>query len=84
MYVDAFQLHYQTSDAPDFLFLVAERDAPFAVACYQASYDMLTNGRTKLNRSLSQFAKCQISNIWPGYDSTIKAIELPAWANKGI
>lgn len=84
MYVDAFQLHYQTSDAPDFLFLVAERDAPFAVACYQASYDMLTNGRIKLNRSLSQFAKCQISNIWPGYDSTIKAIELPAWANKGI
>lgn len=84
MYVDGFQLHYCTAEPPDFLFLVVERDAPYAVACYQASYDMLNNGRTKLNRSLSEFAKCQISNIWPGYDSTIKAIEMPAWANKGI
>lgn len=82
MYVDAFQLHYQTNEAPDFLFLVAERDAPFAVACYQASYDMLNHGRNKLVHSLSQFAKCQISNIWPGYPALINPIELPAWATR--
>lgn len=82
MYIDGFQLHYRTADAPDFLFLVVERDAPYAVACYQASYDMLNHGRNKLAHSLSNFAKCQIANIWPGYDSTIKSIELPAWANK--
>ena len=82
MYVDGFQLHYGTYEAPDFLFLVIERDAPFAVACYQASHDMLVNGRDKLNRSLSEFAKCQSVDIWHGYPALINPIDLPAWANK--
>lgn len=82
MYVDGIREHFVTFAAPDFLFLVVERAAPYAVACYSASPSMIEIGREKLNNSLESFAKCQMVNVWHGYPVLINPINLPSWANK--
>lgn len=81
MYVTGFQLYYQTENLPDFLFLVVERDAPHAAACYSASTDMISIGLTKLNSALVKLAQCQADGVWPGYSALINPIDLPKWAS---
>jgi hypothetical protein len=82
MYVDGFQQYFQTEAPPNFLFLVVEKDPPHATACYYAGPTMLDVGRHKLSKCLAELAKCQHTQVWPGYSPLIAPIELPAWAAK--
>lgn len=80
MYSDGFQQHYGTTEPPLFLLLVVERDAPFAVACYECSPEMLDKGNEKYRRAMQLLADSTASGEWPAYDEGIQLLNLPKWA----
>jgi len=80
MYCDGFQQHYGTDEPPLFLLLVVERDAPYAVACYECSPEMLDKGNEKYRRAMRLLADSTASGEWPAYDEGIQLLNLPKWA----
>jgi hypothetical protein len=63
-----------------FVWVFVEKKPPYAVALYVASEEMLERGEQLRHQYLTQFARCKLSGIWPGYSGEFKTIELPAWA----
>lgn len=65
-----------------FFFVAAEKAAPFAVAVYQASEEMIGVGRAKYRAGLQLLAWCRKNNRWPAYqpNGEIEEINLPRWA----
>jgi len=80
MYSDGFQQHYGTTEPPLFLLLVVERDAPYAVACYECSPEMLDKGNEKYRKAMQLLADSTASGEWPAYDEGIQLLNLPKWA----
>jgi len=73
-----------TGERPDsFMFLVVEKDAPFAVSVFYADPEFLIAGREEYRRCLRIYAECLASGKWPGYSTDIRAVGLPKWALVG-
>jgi hypothetical protein len=71
-----------TGDRPDsFMFLVVEKEAPFAVSVFYADEEFIAAGRAEYRRCLRIYADCFQNNKWPGYDTAIQPIGLPKWAS---
>lgn len=83
-YSDGFQAHYGTDQPPVFAWLAQERDAPYATAYYSAGADLVEYGRRRYRRLLRVFAECLRQNVWPGYPTTVQALDLPAYAAKAV
>jgi len=72
--------HYTDSiPGAQFVFICQEKEAPYAVACYQADGEFLAYGRSERARLMKQIAECRESGIWPGYLDGIQMLYLPAW-----
>lgn len=70
-----------TGDRPDsFMFLVVEKEVPFAVSVFYADEEFLAAGRAEYRRCLRIYADCLQNNKWPGYNLAIQPIGLPKWA----
>ena len=80
MYCDGFRQHYGADEPPLFLLLVVERDAPYAVTCYECSPEMLDKGAGKYRQALEWLENCQRTDNWPGYNDGIQLLNLPKWA----
>ena len=65
-----------------FYFLAVEKEAPFAIAVYQASEDLIEIGRAKYRGALQLLRWCRDRGEWPGYQpgGEIETITLPRWA----
>jgi exodeoxyribonuclease VIII len=63
-----------------FIFVVAEKSAPYAVAVYLADKDMIDAGRLKYQECLRLHAECSAADNWPGYPEEVQTITLPPWA----
>jgi len=63
-----------------FVFAAVESSWPHAAAAYMLGDDVLDRARTENRRLLDLYAECRRTNIWPGYQTTIQPISLPAWA----
>lgn len=65
-----------------FYFLAVEKEAPFAVAVYRASEDLIEIGRAKYCGALQLLRWCRDRGEWPGYQpgGEIETITLPRWA----
>lgn len=83
-YADGYQQVYGTSKPPAFIWLVQERDAPYATAYYSATADLLEYGRREYRKALAIAAQCEVSGRWPGYPTEVAPLELPAWAAKVV
>lgn len=81
-YSDGMQRLWQTKEAPSFMWLSQERDAPYATAYYSAGADFVAYGRKKYRRLLSVFAQCLHTGKWPGYPAVVQSLDLPTWAGK--
>lgn len=66
--------------AAQFLFIVVEKAAPYAVAVYVAEEEMLESGRRLVADYLARHAECLESGIWPGYPIEVQSLSLPPWA----
>jgi exodeoxyribonuclease VIII len=65
-----------------FIFAAFEKDAPNALAFYQADEAMLQIGRQECQRLLTIYADCLNSNTWPGYEPSVTPLSLPPWVMK--
>ena len=65
-----------------FYFIAVEKDAPYAVAAYKASDEMIEVGRAKYRAALQLLKWCRENESWPGYQpgGEIETINLPRWA----
>lgn len=61
-----------------FVFIVAEKDIPYAVAIYILSDDALEFGINQFHMLMDRLAQCITNNKWPGYG--INELKLPRWA----
>jgi hypothetical protein len=62
----------------DFLFLVIEKSAPYAISIYQLDEASIEQGRHEFKQLLMRYKHCLESNDWPAY--TIQEISLPRYA----
>jgi hypothetical protein len=53
----------------DFLFLVAEKKAPFPVVLYPLDKEAIAHGLIEFKQLLHKLKQCQDKNEWPGYES---------------
>jgi hypothetical protein len=78
-YAAGFQAHFQTADLPPFVFAVVENYAPYSVALFRASLDVMQLGFHEVRHLLELYASCLESGKWPSYDGKINDLQLPAW-----
>jgi hypothetical protein len=64
----------------DFLFIVAEKSPPFAVACYYADDEMIRAGNEEVRRCLALYEECAGTGVWPGLDGEPIRLSRPRWA----
>lgn len=67
-----------------FVFAAVENTWPHQAAAYMLGDDVLDKARQENRRLLDLYAECKSTNIWPGYQQGIQAIQLPAWAMKEL
>ena len=73
--------HYLAAGLFDkFIFIAVEKEAPYAVACYELDADALTEGQRLRGRDLQRIANCRAMAAWPGYGDELQTISLPGWA----
>jgi exodeoxyribonuclease VIII len=73
--------HYLAAGLFDrFVFVAVEKEAPFAVACYELDADALAEGQRLRDRDLQRIANCRAMAAWPGYGDELQTISLPAWS----
>lgn len=65
-----------------FYFIAVEKEAPYAVAAYKASEEVIEVGRAKYRGALQLLKWCRENNQWPAYqpNGEIETINLPRWA----
>lgn len=80
MYCDGFMQLYETDEPPAFLWLVVERDAPYAAIAYQPNVETMDKGWDSKREAMATLAECIQNNEWPAYPTDILDINLPAWA----
>lgn len=69
----------------NFLFIVAEKDAPFLVEVYLIDQGAMQAGRSEYRRCLNLYHECRTTNMWPCYTGgKIKEIGLPGWAIRSL
>lgn len=72
-YLDLFGATY-------FIFIVVEKEAPFAVNCFNLEQKDIRLGREQNERDLKLIAECEKTGEWPGYTTGLKTIGIPEWA----
>lgn len=81
-YLDGMKICLGEQAPSAFIFAAFEKEAPHAVAFYNADAEMIELGRREYRRRLKIYAACKRSNVWPGYDPSITSLSLPAWVLK--
>lgn len=66
----------------DFLWLVVEKEPPFADAIYQPFPEAIEVGRRKCEDWLRRYVECAENGSWPGYPAEVAMIDLPEWLYK--
>lgn len=61
----------------DFLFLVIEKSAPYAISIYQLDEASLDKGYQEFKTLLTHYKQCLETNDWPAY--TVQEISLPRY-----
>jgi hypothetical protein len=78
-YSDGYRAAF--GEAPKgFAFIAVETEAPYLVAVYVASADMVERGRLAYQANLETFRECLATDTWPGYSSSPLTLDLPKWA----
>lgn len=63
----------------DFVHVVVEKRAPYAVSIYSLDDASLDMARQEIARLLKLYAECEQSGTWPSYPEEIQNVTLPFW-----
>lgn len=80
MYCDGFMQLYGTTEPPAFIWLIGERDAPYAVVAYQPENETMQKGLADKLEALATIKDCIKTDTWNAYPTDVLNINLPAWA----
>ena len=59
-----------------FVFLVVEKTAPFATACYALDNNDIEKEIPRVLESIKLYGECLATDVWPGYTDDIKTLNL--------
>lgn len=62
-----------------FVYIVVEKEPPYAVAVYQLDLESIEAGRKQYKKNLQLLAECIEFDEWPAYSSEVEIISLPKW-----
>lgn len=63
---------------PEYFVIVAiEKKPPYKVACYVVNARAIQKGRTEYSESLLKIKEAESTNLWPGYNEDLYALDLP-------
>lgn len=65
-----------------FYWVAVEKDAPFAVAVYEASDAMLEYGRSQYRKAIELYKECASLDLWPAYSQQVQTLDLPGWVKE--
>lgn len=77
-YTDGAQACGLAVDA--FAFVCAEKEPPYAVACYVLQPEWLDLARVQYQQDLARYHACYEAAAWPSYAPEIRELELPRYA----
>lgn len=69
-------------DVAAFVFIVVERDPPYAYSIYEMEPTAVDEGRAIITHALDVWSACQQAGKWPGYATGIQPLDLRKWAYK--
>ncbi len=69
-------------EASFFCFVVVEKEAPYAVACYSLDKESIQIGRDLNDKYLAKVRECRDTGVWPCYSEGLETIALSDWAKK--
>jgi hypothetical protein len=64
----------------NFVFVVVEKEPPYAVAVYQLDDTARRRGEQLYMREMRALAEAILSDRWPGYGDAVMPLALPKWA----
>lgn len=68
------------AEAFEVVFVVVEKDPPYAVGVYQASPFQLARAQAEIDVLAERFARCRRDDRWPAYSAQVEPLTLPPWA----
>lgn len=71
--------HCGDDEAQHFVFIVIEKEPPYAVGVYQLDDRARLDGEIKTSNALRGIAKCAADDKWPGYGDDVRDLSLPPW-----
>jgi hypothetical protein len=76
-------------DVEDFIFVVVEREPPYAHAIYQLDEPERARGRQIMRKALARYAECKGAGRWPGFPTGVSRLKFRDWvhqsdANNGL
>lgn len=78
LYIDGLKA-LGLSDDPVFVFIVAEKSAPYLVSVIELDAEALRIGRGLNRRAIQIYKHCTQTNTWPGYSPDVELISMPVW-----
>jgi hypothetical protein len=63
----------------DYLWVVIEKEPPYAITLNKMSPEMRLNGNLKLNLAIEKYQKCLETGIFEAYSPSINVLELNPW-----
>lgn len=83
-YMEGFRRAFGHEPA-GFVFIAAEKEAPYPVCVYQSTDDFIELGRHEYRRDLLVYKQCLDSGKWPAYpDVSLVPLNLPKYAQKKL
>lgn len=82
MYVEGLNAVFPADEMRPFVWLVPETDPPHLIRLFTPNPDLLEWGHQKWHTWLRQYAECEKTGNWPGWDPGIEEAALPQWAAK--
>lgn len=82
MTIDGWAALHPNDPLLPFTIIAAEKESPFAVACYTLGHPSIENARAEYRKVLRGIAEAQATGYWPAYPSAIEIIDVPDWALK--
>lgn len=67
-----------------FLFIVVEKEPPYAVAVYSLDQDAIDLGRMEYKRDLGMVKDCLEKGVWPSFTTDITVVSLPEYIRKQV
>lgn len=87
MYSEGVMHGLDLTERPQFVFIVQEKTAPFAVNVIAVPDDVMLAGLDKYRELLGKYHECRILDAWYGYNGVFNEMNevlLPGWMSLGV